>query len=250
VQGCPSPPHFLDDFVGRLVPDERLGIVVPVLDPGGNGRLPGELAPRRTVSRGRGWVTSAIAVTLLCACTDGSARDASPLASPIRSRTTTASPSSSSTNSTRLPMPAGPPRATRWRVRAAWVVAENRKPGTTSWKIPKGTPLGIEGYLDHVSVERGQSVRLFASTNASRFRMEAYRLGYARVLPARIPPTPVRSPGGPGSGPGRLPRALQPTAAQPRRVHERTDASASAPRGKAMNSRVRHLSPQPVVWTS
>jgi hypothetical protein len=72
-------------------------------------------------------------------------------------------------------------------VRARWVINENRKPGTTSWRIPTGlSGPTINGYADHIAAHRGQRVRLFVSTGASRFRVEAFRMGYYGGAGARM----------------------------------------------------------------
>lgn len=72
------------------------------------------------------------------------------------------------------------------------------------------------------------------------------RHGPAGVLPTRLSPSPVRSAGGPGRAAAGLAGALQPPLAQPRRLHERTDPEATAGGRWMIDSRVRHLSPQPV----
>ena len=60
-----------------------------------------------------------------------------------------------------------------------WVAAENRRRGTTAWRITvKGEPHAIEGYADHVSASAGDAVTLYVSTTAPRFRVEAYRMGW------------------------------------------------------------------------
>ena len=48
--------------------------------------------------------------------------------------------------------------ATLLSTTADWVVAENRKPGTRAWRIPKSTPSRIEGFADHVSAKQGNRV--------------------------------------------------------------------------------------------
>jgi hypothetical protein len=92
-------------------------------------------------------------------------------------------------------------------VASSWVARENRRPGTTGWRITRlGAPHAIEGWADHVSVARGDRVGLFVSTTAPRFRVEAYRMGWyggrgARLvwrsskLPGRRQPPPARTPG-------------------------------------------------------
>ncbi|MGD0440941.1 MAG: N,N-dimethylformamidase beta subunit family domain-containing protein [Acidimicrobiales bacterium] len=63
-------------------------------------------------------------------------------------------------------------------VEASWVVAENNRPGTTAWKIPAGTPSGIAGFASTTYAAEGDQVKLYVSTQAPRFHVEAYRMGY------------------------------------------------------------------------
>jgi hypothetical protein len=71
-------------------------------------------------------------------------------------------------------------------VRAEWVVAENRQPGTSKWRIPKDAPTNIEGFADRVSAQAGDLVTLYVSTPAETFRVEAYRIGFYQGLGGRI----------------------------------------------------------------
>jgi len=68
---------------------------------------------------------------------------------------------------------------------AAWVVAENEKPGTDAWRIAPGTPKGIAGFADHVSTQVGDTVRLYVDTRAASWHVTAYRLGSYQGLGAR-----------------------------------------------------------------
>ena len=61
---------------------------------------------------------------------------------------------------------------------ASWVIAENRKPGTSKWRIPDSAPTSIEGFADMVSAQHGDEVTLYVSTPAPSFHVEAYRIGY------------------------------------------------------------------------
>jgi hypothetical protein len=64
-------------------------------------------------------------------------------------------------------------------VTAAWVQAENAKPGSAGWRLANPAKHGeIEGYANHVSITAGQPVDLFVSTIAPNFHVEAYRMGY------------------------------------------------------------------------
>ena len=76
---------------------------------------------------------------------------------------------------------------TPYGVAAAWVVAENRKPGTASWKISGAqTPDGITGYANLVQAVSGQTVTLYVSTRAATFHVESYRMGYYGGAGARL----------------------------------------------------------------
>jgi len=63
-------------------------------------------------------------------------------------------------------------------VEASWVLAENRRPGTTAWMITPGTPSGIAGFASTTYAAPGAKVKLYVSTAAARFHIEAYRMGY------------------------------------------------------------------------
>jgi hypothetical protein len=70
-----------------------------------------------------------------------------------------------------------------WRPRA---VAENTRPGTSSWQIAHlGTEHEIEGYTGQASVLSGESFSLFVSTTSSGFRVTAYLLGWYQGHGAR-----------------------------------------------------------------
>ncbi len=64
-------------------------------------------------------------------------------------------------------------------VGAAWVVAENHKPGSTGWQLTGDqTADGIEGFADASQATVGQKLILYVSTRAPAFHVEAYRMGY------------------------------------------------------------------------
>jgi hypothetical protein len=68
-----------------------------------------------------------------------------------------------------------------------WVAAENRRRGTTAWRITeRGVPHAIEGYADRVSASAGDAVTLYVNTTARRFRVEAYRMGWYQGTRARL----------------------------------------------------------------
>lgn len=62
---------------------------------------------------------------------------------------------------------------------ARWIAEENAKPGTTDWQITGPVAHGnIEGYADATSAAAGDTVRLYVSTDARSYRVEAYRMGW------------------------------------------------------------------------
>jgi hypothetical protein len=81
------------------------------------------------------------------------------------------------------------------------IVAENQRPGTTTWKITNAATTGtIEGFADRNYVSDGESFGLYVSTTAASFGVVAYRMGYYQgtggrevwssgQLPARQQPT-------------------------------------------------------------
>jgi hypothetical protein len=100
-----------------------------------------------------------------------------------------------------------PRAAVRPGTGAGWVARENQRPGTTAWRISQiGAPGAIEGWADHASAASGDRMRLFVSTTAPRFRIEAYRMGWygglgarlvwrSALLPGHQQPPPARTPG-------------------------------------------------------
>jgi hypothetical protein len=87
------------------------------------------------------------------------------------------------------------------------VAVENRRPGTAGWRITRqGAPEAIQGWADQVSAASGERVRLYVSTTAGRFWVEAYRMGWydgrgarlvwrSQPLVGRRQPPPTLSPG-------------------------------------------------------
>ncbi|MGE5292831.1 MAG: N,N-dimethylformamidase beta subunit family domain-containing protein [Micromonosporaceae bacterium] len=68
----------------------------------------------------------------------------------------------------------------------AFPVAENQKAGTRDWRIRHVRAIGaVEGFADRVSVLPGQRFRLFVSTSARRWRVEAFRMGWYAGAQAR-----------------------------------------------------------------
>jgi hypothetical protein len=69
----------------------------------------------------------------------------------------------------------------------SWVAVENRRPGTSGWRITHlGAPEAIQGWADQVSASSGERVRLYVSTTARRFQVEAYRMGWYGGHGARL----------------------------------------------------------------
>jgi hypothetical protein len=65
-------------------------------------------------------------------------------------------------------------------------VAENARPGSKDWRVHKvGAEHEIEGYTDHVSVLPGEAFRLFVSTTAKGYRVQAFRTGWYGGTQAR-----------------------------------------------------------------
>ena len=81
-------------------------------------------------------------------------------------------------------------------VTAAWVQAENAKPGTANWVVTgRPIPHAIEGYADRVSAAAGDTVQLFVNTASPTFHVEAYRMGWYQGLGARLVWQSAETPG-------------------------------------------------------
>jgi hypothetical protein len=80
-------------------------------------------------------------------------------------------------------------------VEARWVIEENKRPGSTAWQI-HGARGSIQGFANQVYAQPGQRVTLYVTTAASRFRAEAFRMGYYQGRGARLvwesPPAAAR----------------------------------------------------------
>ena len=70
-------------------------------------------------------------------------------------------------------------------VEARWVIAENRRPGTTAWKI-RDARGSISGFANLTYARPGQQVTLYVSTAAATFRANAFRMGYYQGTGARL----------------------------------------------------------------
>jgi hypothetical protein len=72
-------------------------------------------------------------------------------------------------------------------VYARWVQEENALPGTSDWNISLlGDQHAVEGFFDTVSATGGDEVRLYVSTTAATYHVEAYRMGWYQGLGARL----------------------------------------------------------------
>jgi hypothetical protein len=70
---------------------------------------------------------------------------------------------------------------------AGWLMAENRLPGTNAWVVGSvPIPHSIEGYPDHVSATKGDTVALHVSSTAPTFHVEAYRMGWYQGYGGRL----------------------------------------------------------------
>jgi hypothetical protein len=77
-----------------------------------------------------------------------------------------------------------------------WATLENRRPGTTEWKIAHQTSTGfIEGYARVTSAQRGDQVALYVSTLAPAFTVQAYRMGWYGGAEGRLVWTSPSTPG-------------------------------------------------------
>jgi hypothetical protein len=104
-----------------------------------------------------------------------------------------ARPPAASGATTSTPAPVAPLRA---GVEASWVTSENQRRGTTAWQINGSPPGGIAGFADRVFAQAGDTVRLYVSTGAATFHVDAYRMGYYGGMGARLV---WGSPSAPGS---------------------------------------------------
>lgn len=67
------------------------------------------------------------------------------------------------------------------------MVAENRRPGTTAWRITKQPKTGvIAGWASVTAASVGQKVGLYVTTTAPSFEVFAYRMGYYQGKGARL----------------------------------------------------------------
>src|SRR5512142_2920771 len=117
-----------------------------------------------TLPRGRRAVVLVVVIVAVCAAVGGGLWVGVPGGRPA--------PASSS----RFPQPPatfpGPDG-----VESHAMIMENARPGTTAWMINRPLSM-IAGYADQITASSGQTVRLYVSTDAASFQVEAYRMGY------------------------------------------------------------------------
>lgn len=98
------------------------------------------------------------------------------------STTTTTSPTGSATSTTGATRTYLGPDG----VVSSAIVAENKRPGTTSWRIgPNTSVTAIQGFANTTYAAQGQRVTLRVTTDLAQYRVVAYRMGYYQGRGAR-----------------------------------------------------------------
>ncbi|MGH9069196.1 MAG: N,N-dimethylformamidase beta subunit family domain-containing protein [Acidimicrobiales bacterium] len=70
---------------------------------------------------------------------------------------------------------------------AAWIQAENAKPGTTEWAIQgHAVPRVLDGFADRVSATQGQTVTLYVDSKDPTFTVAAFRMGWYQGKGGRL----------------------------------------------------------------
>jgi hypothetical protein len=96
---------------------------------------------------------------------------------PVDTTTTTTAPAVAQTT-----LPSGVVVPT-----AAWLIAENQKPGTLDWIVNHVQPdHTLEGFASQVSAVAGDDIALYISTTGQAVQVQAYRMGYYQGLGARL----------------------------------------------------------------
>lgn len=71
-------------------------------------------------------------------------------------------------------------------IESSTIIAENRLPGTTSWRINGNvSPTVVQGFANRTYAQEGQNVTLYVDSHADTFRAVAYRMGWYQGLGAR-----------------------------------------------------------------
>src|ERR1700678_956488 len=63
-------------------------------------------------------------------------------------------------------------------VEARWVIDETEKPGTSDWRLDGDGGATINGFANLTAARKGQKVTLYVTTQAARYHISAYRIGY------------------------------------------------------------------------
>lgn len=63
-------------------------------------------------------------------------------------------------------------------IQSAAIIAENRRPGDTDWRIVGDPPGVLSGFADRTSAQAGDTVGLYVTTDAATFVVKAYRMGW------------------------------------------------------------------------
>jgi len=119
-----------------------------------------------------------LAAAVAAACGDESAT--------VTNATDTSTPSPPTTAPTTSPAPTTTTPPPRPYAQPGWVAAENRRAGTSAWRIDTPVPRAsdqprpgwIEGYADTTSARHGEDVTLRVSCNSGSWHAEAYRMGW------------------------------------------------------------------------
>jgi len=129
-----------------------------------------------------------------------------PLGQQSSTTRSTGTPTTVSHSHTPTPAKPSPPRTFLGPdgVESTAVVAENKLPGTTSWRITGSSASGyIEGFANTTFAADGNQIELYVSTTATSYQVTAYRMGWyegkgarqvwsSNALPGKVqPPCPV-----------------------------------------------------------
>ncbi len=125
----------------------------------------------------RGWLAIGPGAAPRPVAIQSPAPSSSPAPSPASSPTASDQENANGANPATSTVVAGAPGP--YGPTAAWVVAENAKPGTGNWALSnRARAHQIEGYAHRASIDVSGTVNLLVSTTAPSFKVEAYRMGY------------------------------------------------------------------------
>jgi len=125
-------------------------------------------------------VTVSAASAVLVACVTISAGDTA--TTTTTSTINVSATTIPTTTTTTLPTTALGPNG----VESSATIAENRLPGTSSWKISgAASPTAIQGFANLTYAREGQNVTLYVDSHVATYRAIAYRMGWYQGLGAR-----------------------------------------------------------------